>query len=213
MNMKRFAALLATLLAGCGSVDRCDHPRKENGAMSCCGTEKSSCCASGVQEEKVAVARRTLEVELLYLDRTICERCKGTETVIKEAVEEAQRILGPTGVEVSLKMTHVRTEEHAVALGFVSSPTIRIMGRDAAVDVKENVCDGCGELGGCDITCRVWTWQGKEFSVPPKAMLLDAILRVAYLHPSDGRSLPKPLESLPENLKKFFQGVRGRAGK
>ena len=183
--------------------------------MSCCGSEKSSCCASGVQDEKaqVAVVRRTLEVEFLYLDRMICERCKGTETVIKEAVEEAQRILGPTGVEVSLKMTHVQTEEQAIALGFVSSPTMRIMGRDATVDVKENECKGCGDLGGCDITCRVWTWQGKEFSVPPKAMLLDAILRDAYLHPSDGRFLPKPLETLPENLKKFFQGVRGRARK
>jgi hypothetical protein len=183
--------------------------------MSCCEPKSNNCCESATQNEKprAVVVRRPVEVEFLYLDRTICERCKGTEAVIKDAVEEAQRIMSPTGVDVSLKMTHVRSEVEARALAFVSSPTIRVMGRDAAVDVKETSCAGCGELGGGDITCRVWTWQGKEYSVPPKAMLLDAILRDAYLHPSGGKVLPEPLETLPENMKKFFEGVRARAGK
>jgi hypothetical protein len=146
-------------------------------------------------------------VELLYLDRTVCERCKGTEEVLKEAVEEAKRILGPAGVDVSLKLTHVRTEEEALVLGFESSPTVRVMGRDAAVEVKENPCTSCGELSGCDITCRVWTWQGQEYSVPPKAMLLDAILRDAYLHPTGERRVPMRLRELSDNLRKFFRGV------
>jgi hypothetical protein len=148
-----------------------------------------------------------LEVEFLYLDRTVCERCKGTEEVLKEAVEEARRILEPTGVVVSLKMTHVMTGEQAMALGFVSSPTVRVMGRDAAFDVKENRCTSCGDLSGCDITCRIWAWQGMEYSVPPKAMLLDAILRDAYLHPGE-RLAPAPLKELPANLQKFFNAAR-----
>lgn len=176
----------------------------------CCGTEKIDCCAS-TENPEVQVGlgrRRPLDVEFLFLDRTVCDRCKGTEEVLTRAVEDARRILGPTGVDVSLKVTHVRTEEQAMALGFLSSPTVRVLGRDAAVDVKENRCVDCGELGGCDIACRVWTWQGKEYSVPPEAMLLDAILRNAYLHPNGERVAPAPLKALPENLRKFFRGFR-----
>jgi hypothetical protein len=149
-----------------------------------------------------------LEVEFLYLDRTFCERCKGTEEILKEAVQEAQRILGPTGVDVSLKLIHVRSEAEALALRFISSPTVRIMGRDAALDVKENECKSCGELSGCDISCRVWTWRGQEYSVPPKALLLDAILRDSYLHPNVERLAPTELRNLPDNLKRFFRRVR-----
>ncbi len=183
--------------------------------MSCCDPKKSPCCESAPHDEKPSpgVVRRPLEVEFLFLDRTVCERCKGTEAEIQAAVEEAQRILGPTGIDVSLKMTHVRSEAEARALAFVSSPTIRIMGRDAAVEVKETPCTGCGELGGGEILCRAWTWQGREYSVPPKALLLDAILRDAYVHPSAAKVTPVPLAALPVNLKTFFAGVRARAGK
>jgi hypothetical protein len=149
-----------------------------------------------------------LEVEFLYLDRSVCERCKGTEEALKEAVEDARKILRPTGVEVSLRMTHVKSQEQAVALGFGTSPTVRLNGREASIQVKENQCTSCGDLGGCDITCRVWTWQGQEYSVPPRAMFLDAILREAYLHPTPEKLEPTPLKDLPENLKKFFRGVR-----
>src|SRR5579863_2494857 len=142
--------------------------------MSCCQTEKSACCASSEVQFRRESPRRLLEVEFLYLDRTVCERCRGTEEALREAVNEAGRILGPIGIDVSLKMTHVQTEDEARQLGFVSSPTVRLMGREAAVEVRENLCTGCGELSGCEITCRVWTWQGREYSVPPPSMLLDA---------------------------------------
>jgi hypothetical protein len=210
MRIKGFVVVAATLLAACEFADRPKQPVKENRAMTCCGPEKNSCCAVGPGGEKssAVIVRRPLEVEFLYLDRTVCERCKGTEEMLRSAVEEAKRILGPTGVEVSLKMTHVRTEEQALAIGFLSSPTIRLMGRDSAIEVKENLCESCGDLGGCEIACRVWTWQGNEYSVPPKEMLLDAILRDAYLHPNGERLAPTPLRELPENLQKFFSGVR-----
>ena len=186
--------------------------------MPCCGestttTDTGSCCGSAFTGEQASAPakKQLLEVELLYLDRTICERCKGTEAVLKEAVEEAQRILGPTGVDIALKLTHVDSVAKARQLAFVSSPTIRIMGRDAAIDVRENDCSGCSTLGGCDITCRVWTWQGREYPVPPRAMLLDAILRDAYLHPGGEKELHAPLKDLPGNLERFFAGQPARA--
>jgi hypothetical protein len=177
--------------------------------MSCCESKAQSCCVPTTKIDRTAaqIANRVLEVEFLYLDLKVCERCQGTDQVLKEAVDEANRILRPMGVDVTLKMIHVESEEQARTLGFVSSPTIRLMGRDAAIEVKEDSCKGCSTVGGCDITCRVWTWQGKEFSVPPKALLLDAILRAAYLHPDGVKLIPEPIKDLPENLKRFFQGA------
>jgi hypothetical protein len=104
-------------------------------------------------------------------------------------------------------MTRVTTPEQARQLGFVSSPTIRIMGRDAALEVKEDACSGCSSLCGSDIACRVWTLRGTECSVPPKAMIVDAILREADLHGSDAKAIHPPVEQFPENLTRFFEGV------
>jgi len=145
-----------------------------------------------------------LEVEFLFLDLTLCDRCRGTEKALADAVADAGRILEPIGIDVTLKSTQVTTPEQARQLAFVSSPTIRVMGRDAAIDVRENFCAGCSSLCGSDISCRVWTWQGRPYSVPPKELLLDAILRDAYLHPSGTREVPPPFDALPENLERFF---------
>lgn len=109
---------------------------------------------------------------------------------------------------MTLKETHVRTAEQAMRLAFVSSPTVRLNGRDAALGLKESACSDCGDLCGDDTTCRVWTWRGKDYAVPPQAMLLDAILRDAYLHASGDKQTPAPLRELPENLRRFFEGVR-----
>ncbi len=143
--------------------------------MTCCGTEKRDGDAP----------RRAVDVEFLYLDRTACARCRGTEEALRAAVEEARRILEPSGVDVSLRRIHVRTEQQARALGFVSSPTVRLNGRDATPDVRENVCPDCG-----DISCRVWTWQGKEYE--------------AYGRPAAERAAPAPPAGLPGNLRRFF---------
>jgi hypothetical protein len=92
----------------------------------------------------------------------------------------------------------------------VSSPTIRVMGRDLAFEVKESPCVSCGDIAGRDISCRAWTWQGKEYSTPPKELLVDALLREAYVHPDGRREDPAPMTDLPENLKAFFQGASRR---
>jgi hypothetical protein len=213
MQPLRPAAVLAALvLAGCaGSAP----PGKEKEAMSCCGTDSKSapalaCCApTPTTQTKLPVARR-VEVEFLHLDLNVCERCTGAEKSLAEAVEEARTLLAPMGIEVTLNLVHVRTEAEAKRLAFVSSPTVRINGRDAAIEVRENACSSCSDLGGADIVCRVWTWRGGDCNIPPKALLLDAILREVYLHEASPRRLPSALETLPENLRKFFKGVQTR---
>lgn len=94
-----------------------------------------------------------------------------------------------------VRKIHVQSEKQARQLGFISSPTIRINGRDIQLDVKESLCESCGDLCGEDVNCRVWVYQGKEYTAPPKAMIIDAVLREVYGTPG---SLRRSKGSLPE---------------
>ncbi|MBC7341159.1 MAG: DUF2703 domain-containing protein [Clostridia bacterium] len=150
------------------------------------------------------MARRKLEIELLYLDLDVCQRCQGTDRNMEEAIAEVSQILEATGTEIEVKKTHVETEEQARQLGFISSPTIRINGRDIQLDVKETRCESCGDLCGEEVDCRIWTYQGKEYTVPPKAMIIEAILREVYGSPQEMQEPKEPAHDIPENLKRFF---------
>lgn len=178
--------------------------------MSCCEGPKGCGCSETPVTLKPAVERRALEVELLYLDLETCDRCQSTDGNLREAVLDVRKILGPAGVDVALKEIHVTTEEQAKALAFVGSPTIRVRGRDLAFEVKENPCGSCSDIAGRDIRCRAWSWQGKEYSAPPKEMLVDALLREAYVHSGGSRLEPAPIPDVPENLKAFFRNARRR---
>jgi hypothetical protein len=48
------------------------------------------------------------------------------------------------------------------------------------LEAKESLCESCGDLCGDEVDCRVWIYNGKEYNVPPKAMIIDAILREIY---------------------------------
>lgn len=106
------------------------------------------------------------------------------------------------GTEVKVERIHVETEQRAGDVGLVSSPTIRVNGRDVSPDVRESECASCGELCGQGVTCRTWTWQGESTTEPPKALLVDAIVRELY-GLSTGPVAERPRE-IPENLKRFF---------
>ncbi|MCG0278446.1 MAG: DUF2703 domain-containing protein, partial [Thermanaeromonas sp.] len=137
-----------------------------------------------------------------------CTRCRGTARNLEEALKEVAGVLEATGVEVNLKKIHVRTEEEALAWGLVSSPTIRINGRDIQLDVRESLCESCGDLCGEDVDCRVWVYQGREYTVAPKGMIIEAILKHVYGGGIEAPVEREPLKELPENLKRFFAAKR-----
>jgi len=155
-------------------------------------------------------ARRKIDIEFLYIDRTVCTRCIGTDANLEEALSEVSRILETAGVEVSVRKILVESEKQAQALGFFSSPTIRINGKDIALEFRESRCDSCEACAGNSgpVNCRVWVFQGKEYTEAPKAMVVDAILREVY----GGASIQKPparphkLRKVPEDLRRFFSG-------
>ena len=87
----------------------------------------------------------------------------------------------------------------------LSARPIRINGL-ILLSVKETACRECGELCGDDVDCRVWVYEGAEYTEPPKALIINAILKGVY----GGKAqvcAPQQEYKIPENLRRFFAGL------
>lgn len=171
---------------------------KNSGGCSC---GSSDCCASEPKPKKITI-------DFLYLDLTVCERCQGADTNLDLAVKEVSKVLTAAGYELTVNKTNITSEELAIKHEFLSSPTIRINGRDIDLNVKETVCKECGDLcGDSSVECRVWEYEGKEYTEPPAAMIINAILREVYT--GSGKEVPAPGKyEIPENLRNFFKQMK-----
>jgi hypothetical protein len=162
-----------------------------------------------MMDDLVASPESTQElvIDFLYLDLETCTRCRGSDANLETALADVGRVLAAAGVTVSVRKTLVASAEQARNLGFVSSPTIRVNGKDIALELRESSCAECGEACGCEggIDCRVWVWQGQEHTQTPPAMIVDAILREVYSGAERGAA-PIPVPAVPENLARFFAG-------
>lgn len=151
---------------------------------------------------------RPLIVELLAIDLSTCGRCTGTDRNIAAAVHELRPILAQADVRLQFRKTVVQTAQQAVILRFRSSPTVRINGRDVAIEFRESRCGDCTALHGkkpCEVDCRVWVWQDREYTEAPKVLIVDAILRAYPAAFEDWPPAPTEPFELPENLKWFFE--------
>ena len=159
---------------------------------------------------------RTVEVDFLYLDLATCTRCRASDATLDAAVEAVRPALDPLGVGVEVSKTLVETEGQARALGFVSSPTIRVNGRDIAGELIESSCQECGELCGSEggVDCRVWDYRGVRHNEAPTGLIVEAILaEIGRSSSARSEETPEatPPGDVPENLKLFFAGT-GAAG-
>jgi len=171
-----------------------------------CNTE---CCGGVEQNQKEG--KKTIIIDFLYLDLDVCTRCQGTYDSLEDAITDVVKILKLTGVEVIINKVHINSVEKAIQNKFISSPTIRVNGKDIQLEVKETQCESCGDLCGDEVDCRVWLYEDKEYTVPPKAMIIDAILREVYSGaktPVDTNVNNEEKFELPENLKKFFEAMQ-----
>ncbi|MHC1721010.1 MAG: DUF2703 domain-containing protein [Clostridiaceae bacterium] len=172
----------------------------DNKSASCCSSG-SSCCKPAEKKE--------LTIDFLYLDLSTCERCQGTETSLDQAIDEVSVVLKAAGFEVAVNKINITSEDLAVQYRFESSPTIRVNGRDIATVLKESCCQECGDLCGDDVECRVWIYEGVEYNSPPKAMIVNAILKEVYSgSQNEDEDTSKTVYNLPDNLKKFFDGLK-----
>jgi len=170
------------------------------------GQENSDCCcgSSCGCNDPVSTERKVV-IDFLYLDLSVCCRCQGTDATLAEAVEEVSKVLQAAGVQVVINKVNIINEELARKYKFVSSPTIRVNGRDIQAEVRESACESCGDLSGDTVDCRVWVYQGEEYTEPPKAMLIDEILKEVY---GPGSNQPVDQEYvLPDNLRQFYQAM------
>ncbi|MGE4485371.1 MAG: DUF2703 domain-containing protein [Oscillospiraceae bacterium] len=167
-------------------------------------TEEACCsCSCGEAPEKKVL------VEYLYLDLRTCDRCIGTDSVLDEVMAVLTPALKLAGFEAEYNKIEMKTAELAEQHQFLSSPTIRVNGKDICASVKENSCGCCGEISGTDVDCRVFEYNGVTYEVPPKEMLAEAILRSVF-GPHEGGGSCGGYE-LPDNLRDFFKGKKSRA--
>jgi len=106
------------------------HIKKNNSCCSC----SDGCCGSSAKPE---INKREIVIDFLYLDVTVCERCQGTDKSLDEAIGEVANILAATGIDVKVNKINVLNEELAKKHKFLTSPTIRINGKDIQMDLKK----------------------------------------------------------------------------
>lgn len=165
-----------------------------------------ACCSCGCE----SVSEKSMTVEYLYLDLQSCDRCIGTEKVLDEVMMTFIPALQMAGYTVEYKKIKMETAEIAEQYRFLSSPTIRVNGKDVCQSVSENSCGCCSDISGTEVDCRVFEHNGETFEVPPKEMLAEAILQVLFGQVESGCSCGG--YKLPENLKTFFEGKSKKCG-
>jgi len=162
-----------------------------------------------------ASAPRVLDVELLALDLSLCTRCVGTVANIEAAVAAVRQVLEVTGASVRLRKILIDSEELARRHRFTSSPTIRIDGRDIVFETLESRCDSCTDLCGCDegTSCRVWRYQGREYTEAPVGLVTEALLRgILGGAAAAGAAAGDEGDEVPENLRRLFSAKAARRG-
>ena len=160
---------------------------------------------TAVMEMERGTAKK-LTVEFLYLDLNTCSRCVDTGKNLDQALKIVSEALDATGIKVAFQKILVESQEQAMQLHFVSSPTVRLNGHDLALEVKESNCGDCSDLGDSQTNCRVWSYQGQEYTEAPVGLLVEAILGEIYGGLSRPNARTDTGYQMPENLSRFFEG-------
>jgi len=184
----------------------------------CCGcgpeTSKSvgdETCAAGSDE--APATKKILNIDLLVVDLSTCKRCVPTGDQLRTAV----RLLAPAAEALGIELRHheivVQTQQEAKKHALLSSPTIRLNGRDIAQDIRESLCESCGDLthSNTPVDCREWHYQGRVYFAAPLPLLIEAVME-AMLNIDAPPVIPEPLEELPENLQRYFSDKKRTAG-
>jgi hypothetical protein len=149
---------------------------------------------------------RQIDIEFLFLDLTTCTRCVGTGENLETALDKVAQVLDSANMGVNIRKVLIETAAQAQAHHFITSPTIRVNGRDIALDTRESLCDSCTELCGCEegTNCRVWLYQGQEYNEAPVGLIVEAILQEAFRTDAVVSENVPLYDEVPANLTNFF---------
>lgn len=127
-----------------------------------------------------------------------------TEKVLENVISVLSPALELAGYDIRVRKVEIENEEMTVLYHFLSSPTIRVNGRDIFQSIEENSCGCCNDIRGID--CRVYTFNGETYETPLAEMLAHAILDCVFNLSQISCSCAE--YSMPENLKNFFAGKK-----
>ncbi len=193
-------------------------------ASSCCGDQSASaspcCCgapaaeAAAAPSARTSAQRRRLNIELLVIDLDTCARCVPTGEQLREAIEIVAAAAEALDVGLTYRETVVQSADEAKARALLSSPTIRVNGRDIDQDIRESECESCGDLtdGDVSVDCREWHYRGEVYSAAPLPLLVEALMDALLKVDERPPVTPEPLVELPENLARYFANKRPAAG-
>jgi hypothetical protein len=135
----------------------------------------------------------------------------GTLKHIEKAIDIIQPVMEVMGTEVNMRRIVVESEEQARRYQFVTSPTVRVDGKDIAFETLESECESCTDLSGCDegTSCRVWRYQGEEFTEAPVGLIVESILNAIFGDSRDAIGATPTYGRVPENLRRFFRSKSG----
>lgn len=208
-NMEKAPSPVVVYPDGC--IERCHGCGNlcPQGAITYAGdnTDRKPPNGKSNESKKFQAPEKTIKpvvIDFLYLDLNTCKRCMTTDKALNEAVSELSGVLYTLGYKMSVNSVNITSVKMAKQYRFLSSPTIRVNGRDICLSVEENKCTDCGDICGSDVDCRVFVWKGKKYNQPPKTMIMDSILKAIYGPKKTAEQEPYVL---PENLKKFFKSI------
>jgi hypothetical protein len=158
-------------------------------------------------KQSETAARSVIDIELLALDLNSCTRCVETLDHIEKAIDIIQPVLEVMETQVNVKRIVVESEEQARRYQFVTSPTIRVNGKDIAFETLESECESCTDLCGCDerTRCRVWRYRGEEYTEAPVGLVVESILREIFGNSRGAMDVTAAYSEVPENLRRFFR--------
>ncbi|KTB48036.1 arsenite efflux transporter metallochaperone ArsD [Dehalogenimonas alkenigignens] len=153
---------------------------------------------------------KVLNIDLLVIDLETCKRCVPTGDELKTAVQILEPAADALGIELRHHEIVVQTAAEAKLNALVSSPTIRLNGRDIDQDIHESVCESCGDLTENEtiVDCREWHYRGQVFSSVPLPLLIEAIMEAMLNIDQMPPLVPAPLEELPVNLQRYFDNKK-----
>jgi len=173
-------------------------------------TSNTACESAGAESGEGQAVRKVLNVDLIVIDLSTCKRCVPTGDQLRTAVRLLTPVAEVLGIELRHHETVVQTPVEAKEIALLSSPTIRLNGRDIDQDIRESLCESCGDLtdNNTSVDCREWHYRGKVYSAAPVAMLVEALMEAMLKIDEIPPVAPSPLKDLPENLKRYFENKK-----
>lgn len=173
-------------------------------------TLNTACGSATVESGALQEVRKVLNVDLIVIDLSTCKRCVPTGDQLRAAVKLLTPVAEALRIELRHHETVVQTPAEAKEIALLSSPTIRLNGRDIAQDIRESLCESCGDLtdNNTSVDCREWHYRGKVYSAAPIALLVEALMEAMLNIDEMPPVPPTPLKNLPENLIRYFDNKK-----